>query len=103
MLRFLGLTLLAMALGTYAAGWQPPNPDAIPEGPLGYSIRLGLLILRADTVVVACASVLTRVLGLHGSSSRKIRWISSKPALLNRSFSNGVVPVSNSYSSTPKE
>ena len=44
MLRFLGLTLLAMALGTYAAGWQPPNPDAIPEGPLGDSIRLGRLI-----------------------------------------------------------
>jgi hypothetical protein len=47
--------------------------------------------------------VLRRVLGLTGSSSRMIRRISSKAAVRSRSLSNGVVPVSNSYSSTPSE
>ena len=41
-------------------------------------------------------SVLSRVLGLGGSSSRMIRRISSKAALRNVSWSNGVVPVSSS-------
>jgi len=45
----------------------------------------------------------SRVLGRGGSSSRIIRSISPKAALRSRSFSRGVVPVSSSYSSTPRE
>jgi hypothetical protein len=43
-----------------------------------------------------------RVLGLGGSSSRMMRRISSQSASLNRSLVNGVVPVSSSYSNTPR-
>jgi hypothetical protein len=42
------------------------------------------------------SAVLSRVLGLNGSSSRMMRRISSYVATLNRSLSNGVVPVSSS-------
>ncbi len=44
----------------------------------------------------------SRVLGLGGSSSRMIRSTSSKAAWENRLRSNGVVPVSSSYNSTPR-
>ena len=47
--------------------------------------------------------VLMRVLGRGGSSSRIKRRTSSSPASLNCSRLNGVLPVSNSYKSTPSE
>ena len=51
----------------------------------------------------ACSPiVLNRVLGRGGSSSRMIRRTSSNAACFSRSLSNGVVPVSSSYSSTPR-
>ena len=55
-----------------------------------------LPLLRNETV-------LKRVLGFGGSSSRIIRNISSNAAERRRSRSNGVSPVSNSYSTTPSE
>jgi hypothetical protein len=45
----------------------------------------------------------SRVLGLGGSTSRIIRRISANVVFFSRVRSNGVVPVSNSYSSTPRE
>jgi len=51
--------------------------------------------------VVVRESFLSRVLGFGGSSSRMIRRISSNAAVRSASWSNGVVPVSNSYSRTP--
>ena len=50
----------------------------------------------AETVVSVSPSVLSRVLGLGGSSSRMIRRISSNAACWSVSGSNGVVPVSSS-------
>jgi hypothetical protein len=47
--------------------------------------------------------VLRRVLWRGGSSSRMIRRTSSCAAVRSCSRSNGVVPVSSSYSSTPSE
>jgi hypothetical protein len=46
---------------------------------------------------------LRRVLGRGGSSSRMIRWISASPAPRSRAGSNGGVPLTSSYSSTPSE
>ena len=73
------------------------------------SPRTSLVSLAGS--VCRCAAIdgsesfdsLSRVLGFGGSSSRMIRRISSYAACLNRSLSNGVVPVSSSYSSTPSE
>ncbi len=42
------------------------------------------------------------VLGLCGSTSRIVRIISAKPFAIRSLMSNGVVPVSSSYSSTPR-
>jgi hypothetical protein len=57
----------------------------------------------ADTPANAPPIVLIRVLGFGGSSSRMIRRTSSIAARPSRPLSNGVVPVSNSYNSTPSE
>jgi hypothetical protein len=46
-------------------------------------------------------SELRRVDGRGGSCSRRMRWISPKPALRSVRESKGVVPVSSSYSMTP--
>ena len=54
------------------------------------------------TLSVAVSSCVRRVLGLTGSTSRIKRRISSRPAATNSFVSNGVLPVSNSYSSTPR-
>ena len=58
--------------------------------------RRGSACRLAETVVSVSPSVLSRVLGFGGSSSRMIRRISSKAACLSVSESNGVVPVSSS-------
>ena len=57
----------------------------------------------ADTAVSVAPRAVSRVLGRGGSSSLMMRRISSNAASRNRSPSNGVVPVSSSYSSTPSE
>jgi hypothetical protein len=62
----------------------------------------GSLARLADTVAATAPRVLRRVLGFGGSSSRRIWRTSSYSAVRNRSLSNGVVPVSNSYRSTPR-
>jgi hypothetical protein len=58
---------------------------------------------RLAAIIGNCAAVLSRVLGLGGSSSRITRSISSNAALRTRSCSSGVDPVSSSYNSTPSE
>jgi hypothetical protein len=63
---------------------------------ISFALALGSLLRFVPTVVAACPSVLMRVLGLGGSSSRMIRRSSSKPTPFKRSWSNGVVPVSSS-------
>ena len=65
--------------------------------------RFASLFRRADTEVAAWPSVLIRVLGRGGSSSRMMRRSSSNPADRSRARSNGVVPVNSSYSYTPSE
>ena len=55
------------------------------------------------TLVLVGGWLLSFVLGRGGSSSRMIRSISSQAADRSRSLSNGVLPVSNSYISTPSE
>ena len=75
---------------------QSSSPRTSPASLPGSVPRL------AETAVSVAPSEVSRVLGRGGSSSRMIRRISSNAALRNRSRSNGVVPVSSSYSSTPE-
>ena len=49
------------------------------------------------------SSLLSRVLGLGGSTSRMIRWMAANPSLRSELGSNGSVPVRSSYSKTPSE
>ena len=58
--------------------------------------ELRFLTARAPGVRAERWSRLTRALGRGGSSSRIIRRISSKPAFLIVSLSNGVAPVNSS-------
>jgi hypothetical protein len=57
----------------------------------------------AATVVSVPPRLLRRVLGFCGSTSRMSRCMSAYVACFRSFGSNGVVPVSNSYSSTPSE
>ena len=52
-------------------------------------------------MLASVSLVLTRMLGLGGSSSRINRQISSQAASLKRCFSSGVLPVNSSYRITP--
>ena len=64
------------------------------------TVQMDVLVMATTLGVVLAA---TRVLGRGGSSSPMIRKTSSNPLERSRSRSNGVVPVSSSYSSTPSE
>ncbi len=65
--------------------------------------RRGSLPRLAEIVEDFAPSAPSRVLGVGGCSSRMILRISSKAARRSVSASNGVVPVSSSYSRTPSE
>jgi hypothetical protein len=64
--------------------------------------KLGALSLL-DPLPALLAAPCRRVLGLGGSVSLIIRSTSGHDTCFNRSFSNGVVPVNNSYRTTPRE
>jgi hypothetical protein len=63
----------------------------------------GSMCRCAEIDASASPESLSRVLGLGGSSSLIMRRISPYAAALTRLPESGVLPVSNSYSSTPSE
>ena len=58
---------------------------------------------RRDGLAIVVGVKDNRVLGFCGSSSRMIRRTSANSACLSRFLSSGVLPVSNSYRTTPSE
>jgi hypothetical protein len=59
-------------------------------------VSLAGSVPRFSATVGSVSAVLSRVLGIWGSSSRTIRRTSSNATSLRRDASNGVVPVSSS-------
>ena len=88
---------------------SPPSIllERLHHDPVQFAANQGAELLRLDPAIGRHRrqrlTGAQTVLGLGGSSSRMIRIISSIAADRSRSLSNGVIPVSSSYSNTPNE